>query len=108
MTRREWLALLAASRSAAFAQGVATRNVKPLPRGKPSGLPFHAKFTDVAASAGLRSSVIYGPVDHKQYILETVGCGAAFFDYDNDGWLDILILNGSRLEGAPPDATNRF
>jgi hypothetical protein len=47
-------------------------------------------------------------VDAKKYILEVVGCGVAFLDYDNDGWLDILVLNGTRLEGAPPGTTNRL
>jgi hypothetical protein len=82
--------------------------VKPTPRGKPSGIPFHARFTDIAAEAGLRATIPYGGVDRKTYILETVGCGVAFFDYDNDGWLDILLLSGTRLEGDPPGATNRL
>ena len=86
---------------------MATRNVKPAPRGKPSGLPFASRFTDVAHNAGLRSPVIYGPVDHKDYVLEAVGCGVAFLDYDNDGWLDIFLLSGSRMDGAS-DATNRL
>ena len=80
-----------------YGQGIATRNVRPELRGKASGLPFHARFTDIGQAAGLRAPVIYGEVDHKTYILETVGCGAAFFDYDNDGWLDILVLSGTRL-----------
>lgn len=79
-----------------------------MPRGKPSGVPFHARFTDIAGTAGLRAPVIYGGVDKKTYILETIGCGCAFIDYDNDGWLDILVLSGSRLEGAPEGATNRL
>jgi hypothetical protein len=87
---------------------VATRGVKPLPRPKPSGIPFHAYFTDVAAHAGLTAPVIYGGVDKKNYIIETVGCGVAFLDYDNDGWLDIFILSGTRLEGPPKGATNRL
>ncbi len=78
------------------------------PRGKPSGLPFNAKFVDVAAQAGLTLPIIYGGVDKKSYILETTGCGCAFIDYDNDGWLDIFLLNGSRLEGAPEGASNRL
>jgi len=106
MTRRSLLAL--AGGLPAFGQGVATRQVKPTPRGKPSGLPFHAKFTDVAAQAGLRAPVIYGGVDRKTYILETVGCGVAFLDYDRDGWLDIFVLGGTRLEGPPAEATNRL
>jgi hypothetical protein len=87
---------------------MATRPVKPAPRGKPSGIPFTARFTDVAAQAGLTAPVVYGGVDSKTYILETVGCGCAFFDYDNDGWLDILVLSGTKLEGDPAGATNRL
>jgi hypothetical protein len=108
MTRRKYLALLAASALRVPGQGISTRSVKPMPRGKPSGLPFNAHFTDIAENAGLRQPVIYGGVDRKQYILETVGCGAAFIDYDNDGWLDIFILSGTRLEGPPDGCTNRL
>jgi hypothetical protein len=82
--------------------------VTPTPRGKPSGIPFLAKFTDVAAQAGLTHPVIYGPRETNTYILEVVGCGVAFFDYDNDGWLDVLVLSGTRLDGAPPGTTNRL
>ncbi len=92
----------------AWAQGVSTRSVKPMPKGKPSGLPFHARFTDIAAAAGLRATTIYGGIDQKQEIIETTGCGVAFFDYDSDGWLDIFVLSGTRLEGDPAEATNRL
>jgi hypothetical protein len=92
----------------AWSQGVATRTVKPQPRGKPSGLPFHARFVDVAAEAGLSAPVHYGAEDRKTYILETVGPGAAMVDFDNDGWLDIFLLSGTRLEGDPPGAGNRL
>ena len=90
------------------AQGVASRGIKPTPRGKPSGLPFHARFTDIAAEAGLTAPTIYGGIDKKEFIIETVGCGCAFLDYDNDGWLDIFVLCGTRMAGAPPTATNRL
>jgi hypothetical protein len=62
---------------------------------------FQVTFTEVAARAGLVAPFIYGGVDKKRYIIETNGCGVAFFDYDNDGWMDILLLNGWRLEGFP-------
>jgi enediyne biosynthesis protein E4 len=112
--RRRFLGVLgmsamnAALGGRAYAQGVATRTVRPQPRGKPSGIPFDARFTDVAAEAGLTSPVIYGGTDRKDYILETIGCGCAFVDYDNDGWVDIFILNGTRVEGAPPGTSNRL
>jgi len=105
--RRQFLLMAAASSTLAMAQGVASRGIKPQPRGKPSGIPFLASFTDVAARAGLTAPVIYGGVDRKQFIFETVGCGVAFFDYDNDGWLDIFLLSGTRLEPAP-GSTNRL
>src|SRR5882672_8392324 len=108
MTRRNYLALLAASALRVRAQGISSRGVKAVPRGKPSGLPFNAHFVDIAEQAGLRQPVIYGGVDRKQYILETIGCGVAFIDYDNDGWLDIFLLSGSRLEGSTAGATNRL
>src|SRR5947207_400176 len=91
-SRRLLLQTLAAPMGVARGQGASSRGVKPTPRGKPSGLPFHARFTDIAAEAGLRAPAIYGGMERKDYILETAGCGAAFLDYDNDGWLDIFLL----------------
>jgi hypothetical protein len=107
-TRRRSIKALLLGALRASGQGISTRNVAPTPRGKPSGLPFHAHFTDVAGAAGLRAPVICGSANHKTYILETVGCGAAFLDYDNDGWLDIFLLSGTRLESPPAAATNRL
>jgi len=89
-------------------QGVASRGIQPLLRSEPSGLPFHARFTDVAHQSGLRSPVVYGDVDSKEFILETIGSGAAFFDYDKDGWLDIFLLSGARRDSVPEGATNRL
>ena len=40
---------------------------------------------------------VWGGVEHKRYIIEAKGSGLAFFDYDNDGWLDIYLTNGTRL-----------
>ncbi len=45
-------------------------------------------------------SEIFGGVDSKKYIIETTGTGVAIFDYDNDGWPDIFIVNGTTLEAA--------
>src|SRR5947209_8483262 len=62
---------------------------------------FPVTFVDAAQGAGLTSPIIYGGVERKRYIIETNGCGVAFFDYDSDGWIDVLLLNGTRLEDFP-------
>jgi hypothetical protein len=69
--------------------------------------PF-SQFTDVAQAAGLTNIMPYGEGVKATYITEIMGGGCAFFDYDNDGWLDIFILGGRRLEGIPPGASNRL
>jgi len=89
-------------------QGLSSHKAKPLPRSAPSGRPFNAHFVDVAHEAGLRAPVIYGGTEEKKYLVEATGCGCAFIDYDNDGWMDIFILSGTRLEGAPEGTTNRL
>ena len=60
-----------------------------------------ASFTDVAEKAGLTAPNVFGGIDTKKYIIETTGSGVAIFDYDNDGWPDIFLVNGTRLEGLP-------
>ncbi|MFB3905524.1 MAG: CRTAC1 family protein [Acidobacteriota bacterium] len=65
-----------------------------------NGKGFNIWFTDVTKEAGLVDPIVYGGIDRKQYIIETNGCGVAFTDFDNDGWIDILTLSGSRLEGV--------
>jgi enediyne biosynthesis protein E4 len=89
-------------------QGVSNHTVKPVARPAPSGRPFHAHLIDVASQAGLHTPVVYGGVENKKYILEATGCGCAFIDYDNDGWIDIFLLSGTRLGGDPPEASNRL
>ncbi|MGA7410055.1 MAG: CRTAC1 family protein [Bryobacteraceae bacterium] len=89
-------------------QGMSSRHIRPAPRGKPSGLPFHARFTDVGQAAGLKETVICGEPNHADYVLDAMGCGVAFVDYDNDGWLDVLVLCGSRSTNPPADASNRL
>ena len=91
-----------------LAQGVSTHTAKPLPRTASSGHPFNAHFVDVAAAAGLHAPVIYGEAEIKKYIVESTGCGCAFIDYDNDGWMDLFVLSGTRLGGAPEGTTNRL
>src|SRR4030081_2661894 len=69
----------------------------------PSNPTSSVQFVDVAHEAGLNVPNVWGAADHKRYIIEAKGSGIAFFDYDNDGWLDIYLSNGTRLgEKWPP------
>ena len=71
-------------------------------------LPPFSRFVDVAESAGLTHTMIYGNSHKNTYIVEVNGAGCAFFDYDNDGWMDVFILGGRTLEGTPPGSGNRL
>lgn len=69
----------------------------------PSGI----SFVDVAREAGLTAVNVWGGVNEKKYIIEAKGNGLAFFDYDNDGYLDLYFSNGIRFdetyeEGSAP------
>jgi hypothetical protein len=63
--------------------------------------PPKVNFVDIAERAGLTAKTEDGGDKTKRYIIETTGSGAAFFDFDNDGWPDIFLVNGSRLGGFP-------
>lgn len=77
---------------------------RPAPKGPPSpvtGSPLGVQFLDVARESGLNVEMIFGGEHRNKYLLETTGCGAAFYDYDQDDWVDIYLVNGWRLEGFP-------
>jgi hypothetical protein len=73
----------------------------PGPKSPIDGTPLGVSFVDVVKGSGLEVETIYGGVGKNKYLLETTGCGLAFYDYDNDGWLDVFLVNGWRLEGFP-------
>jgi hypothetical protein len=62
------------------------------------------RFTDVAQKAGIDVRMINGGAPTKKYIFESTGSGVALIDYDRDGYPDIFLVNGSRLEGFAPSA----
>jgi hypothetical protein len=71
--------------SAALLAGAA----KPAPKAPAAA---GVRFTDVTAAAGIKFTHNSGRAG-KKYLPETLGSGAAFFDADGDGWLDVLLLN---------------
>src|SRR5262249_38576347 len=68
----------------------------------PAAPPTDLQFTDVTAAAGVAFRHEAGATGKKWYP-ETIGAGGGFFDYDGDGWLDILLVNGRQWpgEGGP-------
>src|SRR6266478_8525454 len=85
-----WLSIQSTSSPSVSAGNSESVNAKPV-----------VHFTDIAQKAGLTSPVIFGGENTKKYIIETTGTGVAIFDYDNDGWPDIFVVNGTKLEGLP-------
>ncbi|HXE80578.1 MAG TPA: CRTAC1 family protein [Vicinamibacterales bacterium] len=91
-SRRRFLKLFGGLAGAAILPGTAVE----LFAGDPAN---GVVFTDVTAAAGLSHAVnVSGAPADKQFLLEEMGCGAAFFDYDNDGWVDIFLVNGSSFD----------
>ena len=102
-TRRDLLRTM----PAALAPALFPANLRAaLAAAKPAA-PF-SRFVDVAHAAGLTATMVYGEPESFTYIVESMGTGCAFFDYDNDGWVDIFIPGGRRLENTPKDAGNRL
>src|SRR5437016_1113211 len=85
-----WLSIQSANSPSVRAGNSEGANAKPI-----------AHFTAIAQKAGLTTPVIFGGENKKKYIIETTGTGVAIFDYDNDGWPDIFVVNGTTLEQLP-------
>src|SRR5688572_219030 len=61
--------------------------------GEPNGF----RFVDTATQAGIHAQIVCGGPE-KKWIPEANGSGVAWLDYDNDRWMDLLIVNGSTME----------
>ncbi len=97
-----------ASRLLRASQGLSSgQATAPAPAAKIQLPPF-SQFTDIAAQAGLTQPIVYGTPGEVMYIIESMGGGCAFFDYDNDGWMDLFVLGGRTLEGTPAGSGNRL
>src|SRR5215467_442283 len=84
-----------------LSQGVAVprRAARALPKVKVDIPLPKVDYQDIAAKAGLNARHVTGG-DDKKYILETTGSGVALLDYDNDGFQDIFLVNGTTLDAA--------
>jgi hypothetical protein len=67
----------------------------------PGTTDLGVSFVDIGRESGLNVKTIFGGEHKNKYLLETTGCGVAVYDFDNDGWLDIFLVNGRRLEDTP-------
>ncbi len=77
----------------------------PAPASESTNGDMGVAFINVAKQAGINFKTVYGDEHKNRYLLETTGCGAAFIDFDNDGWQDIFLVNGTRLDGMPKEQT---
>jgi hypothetical protein len=93
-----WTGLLPAQSTGAVPKTPPTTPSNPP---SPKFADLKINFVNVAREAGLNVKTIFGGEHKNKYLLETTGCGIAFYDYDNDGWPDIFVVNGWRLEGFP-------
>jgi len=80
--------------------------VTALPASPRAGTPPDALFAERAAETGLAFSHVNGATGHF-YLPEVMGAGVALFDYDNDGDLDVFLVQGGALDGSGP-ATSRL
>ena len=64
---------------------------------------FELAFVNIAQRANLTHKTVFGSERTNKYLLETTGCGVAWYDFNQDGWLDLYFANGSRLDGFPRD-----
>jgi enediyne biosynthesis protein E4 len=106
-TRRQLLRTAPAALAPAILPGALSRGLDAAVPAQKS-TPAFSRFVDVAQAAGLTSTIVYGEPDSCTYIIESMATGCAFFDYDNDGWMDIFILGGRTLKGTPPGSGNRL
>ena len=72
-----------------------------LPTGSTTEL---AKFTDVTLEVGINFQHENGR-GKERYFIETIGSGGAWLDYNNDGNLDIYLVNATSMEDSPSNST---
>ena len=91
----------------AMAQKGPTSVVGAATPGQGDSIPEVAKFTDVTSALGLSFEYVASHTSRK-YLIETMGLGVALFDYDNDGRLDIFVVNGAPLNDRGKTSANLY
>jgi hypothetical protein len=96
MNRRQWLKNLAAAGAGSLLRPFLARSFA-------TGTPpaYFPRYVDVAKQAGISAKTVLVGHENKDFLLSTTGGGIALFDYDNDGWLDIFVVNGWGLKDFP-------
>jgi len=91
------------------AQAIALQKSAPKPTApKSESKSADFAFTDVTTQTGLAGAInVLAASPRKRWLLEEIGCGIALFDYDNDGWLDIFMVNGTRFDDASSATTGQ-
>ena len=72
--------------------------------------PEMVTFKDATVRAGITSVIVSGG-PKKHYVLEVNGSGVCWIDYDNDGWMDLYLVNGATMEnlqGIEPQKTTNL
>src|SRR5579872_1220170 len=94
LNRRRWLKSMATAAAGCL--------LRPFPTAAfSSAKSYYPRFIDVAKDAGLTSKTVLVADESKDFLLSTTGGGIALFDYDNDGWPDIFVVNGWGLKDFP-------
>jgi hypothetical protein len=68
--------------------------------------PRQVTFENIAAAAGVTFTHLNGASADK-YLVETMGSGGLFFDFDNDGWIDLFIVDGGSIADSAVNARAR-
>jgi hypothetical protein len=75
---------------------------------RPDDLPPIPKFSDSGRQAGLKAVMVSGGASEKRFLVESVGGGLAVLDYNNDGWMDLYIVNGGTIESERTGQGSKF